>query len=189
VAPKFGAIVAGQARRVPQRVAVACGAERLTFGQLDARSDRLAQALLARGLRAGDRVVLYLGNGLPFIELFLATVKAGGIVVPVTTRLTAPELRYIVDDTQPFAMAFEPSGRAAAATARQAAPAALAIVAGADAAPGEVRQDDLAHAGRAEAPPPLPETPDDLLILYSRAPPARPRAPSSRTRTSSARRP
>lgn len=59
---KFGTVVAARARRVPERVAVACGAERLTFGELNARSDRPANALLGRGLRSGDRVVLYLGN-------------------------------------------------------------------------------------------------------------------------------
>jgi acyl-CoA synthetase (AMP-forming)/AMP-acid ligase II len=164
---KFGTIVAAQARRVPDRVAVACAGERRTFGELDARSDRLARALLARGLRSGDRVVLYLGNGLPFVELFLAVLKAGGLVVPVTARLVGPELRYIVGDTRPFAIAFEGAARATVETARALAPEALRIVSGGEAGPGEARLADLVEAGEAEAPPRLPAAPDDMMIMYT----------------------
>ena len=164
---KFGTVVAAQARRVPERVAVACGAERLTFGELNARSDRLANALLGRGLRSGDRVVLYLGNGLPFVELFLAAAKAGAIAVPVPARLVGPELRYIVGDTRPFAIAFEGSARPIVETARELAPDVVSIVAGSDAAPGELRLADLVDAGAAAPSPWLPPALDDLMILYT----------------------
>lgn len=164
---KFGTVVAAQARRVPHRVAVACGPERLTFAALEARTSRLANALLARGLRPGDRVVLYLGNGLPFVEAFLAVVKAGGVVVPVSTRLVAPELRHIVGATRPFAVVFEPGGRAVVGPAREAAPGALPVVAGAGAAAGEVPLAGLLETGDPAPPPRLPPAPDDLMILYT----------------------
>jgi len=116
---KVGAIVAANARCWPEREALVCGGARLTFRELDAASDRMANALLARGLRPGDRVVLYLGNRVEFVTLLLAVMKAGGLVVPVATRLVGPELAYIVGDAQPFALAFEPAGRGAAAGGRR----------------------------------------------------------------------
>jgi acyl-CoA synthetase (AMP-forming)/AMP-acid ligase II len=163
---KIGAIVSGNARRRPDRAAVVCGGRRLTFGALDALSDRLAWGLLARGLRPGDRVVLYVGNRLEFVTLFLAVVKAGGLVVPVTTRLVGAELAYIVGDARPFALAAEPSGREAAAQALAAAPGVLRIVVG-PAAAGEASLDALAAAGRDAPPPALPPQPDDVMINYT----------------------
>jgi acyl-CoA synthetase (AMP-forming)/AMP-acid ligase II len=164
---KIGAIVAGNARRRPDRMAVVCGGRRLTFRELDAQSDRLASGLLARGLRPGDRVALYLGNRLEFVTLFLGVAKAGGVVVPVTTRLLGAELAYIAADARPFALAFEPSGREAAALALEAAPGARPLVVGPSAAEGETTLAALAAAGADTPPPPLPPQPDDAMINYT----------------------
>jgi malonyl-CoA/methylmalonyl-CoA synthetase len=54
-----------------------------TFGELDARSNRLARLLASRGLRTGDRLAVYLANSVEWIDLYLACVKLGVIVVPV----------------------------------------------------------------------------------------------------------
>jgi acyl-coenzyme A synthetase/AMP-(fatty) acid ligase len=53
-----------------------------TFGEIDARSNRLANVLLDRGLAAGDRLCIYLCNSLDLIDLYLACVKTGIIFVP-----------------------------------------------------------------------------------------------------------
>ncbi|MBV8847069.1 MAG: AMP-binding protein, partial [Bryobacterales bacterium] len=50
-----------------------------TFGELDARSNRIAHALRARGLTQGDRLCVYLANRIEFIDLFLAAIKVGAI--------------------------------------------------------------------------------------------------------------
>jgi non-ribosomal peptide synthetase component E (peptide arylation enzyme) len=65
---KLDALVASHARRVPERLAVLSGSTRLTYGEFGARARRLARGLRVGGLRPGDRVVLYLGNGVPLIE-------------------------------------------------------------------------------------------------------------------------
>ena len=54
-----------------------------TFGDLDMRSNRMAHALAARGVTAGDRLCVYLPNSVEMVDLFLACVKLGAIFVPI----------------------------------------------------------------------------------------------------------
>lgn len=75
----------------------------LTFGALAERSDRLAAELNARGVVAGDRVILFLPNSLEFIDTFLATLKLGAIVVPVNVLYRERELTHILADAAPRA--------------------------------------------------------------------------------------
>ena len=76
----------------------------LTFGDLDERSNRLAAELEARGVAAGDRVVLFMPNGIAFIDAFLATLKLGAIVVPVNVLYRERELTHILGDAEPRAV-------------------------------------------------------------------------------------
>jgi malonyl-CoA/methylmalonyl-CoA synthetase len=72
-----------------------------TFGELDARSNRMAGALAARGLARGDRLCAYLANRIEFIDLYLACVKMGVIFVPINNLYRERELSHIVADAQP----------------------------------------------------------------------------------------
>ena len=72
-----------------------------TFGELDARSNRLAHALRARGLSQGDRLCVYLANRIEFIDLFLAAVKLGVIFVPINILYRERELSHILRDAEP----------------------------------------------------------------------------------------
>jgi malonyl-CoA/methylmalonyl-CoA synthetase len=76
----------------------------LTFGQLEERSNRLAHALRHRGLAAGDRVAFFLANRIEVIDLWLAGVKLGLIVVPVNVLYRERELRHILADAAPRAV-------------------------------------------------------------------------------------
>ena len=78
--------------------------ERFTFGDLDARSNAMAQVLRARGLQRGDRVGLYLMNRPAFIDCWLACVKLGVIVVPINVLYREREIRHIVQDSAPMAV-------------------------------------------------------------------------------------
>jgi len=74
--------------------------ETLTFGALDARSNRLARLLERRGVQPGDRLALYLPNRAEFIDLFLACVKLGVIVVPINILYREREIAHIVSDAE-----------------------------------------------------------------------------------------
>jgi long-chain acyl-CoA synthetase len=89
------------AQRRPDREALVCGDERLTYRELEQHTNQAANALAADGLRAGDRVALVLANGIAWVELALGAIKCGALVVPISTRLTEPEIAYIVSDASP----------------------------------------------------------------------------------------
>src|SRR5579862_7156621 len=75
-----------------------------TFGDIDARSNRMAHALAARGFERGDRLAVYLANSLDFIDLFLACVKLGVIFVPINILYRERELAHILTDAEPAAV-------------------------------------------------------------------------------------
>jgi malonyl-CoA/methylmalonyl-CoA synthetase len=75
-----------------------------TFGDIDARSNRLAQLLTRRGLKTGDRLCVYLANCLEMIDLFLACVQLGVIFVPINILYRERELTHILTDAEPAAV-------------------------------------------------------------------------------------
>ena len=75
-----------------------------TFGDLDARSNRLAQLLARRGLKTGDRLCVYLANCIEMIDLYLACVKLGVIFVPINILYRERELNHILTDAEPAAV-------------------------------------------------------------------------------------
>jgi malonyl-CoA/methylmalonyl-CoA synthetase len=75
-----------------------------TFGDLDSRSNRLAQFLAHRGLKPGDRLCVYLANCLEMIDLYLACVKLGVIFVPINILYRERELTHILTDAEPVAV-------------------------------------------------------------------------------------
>lgn len=71
---------------------------RLTYGELDARVARLANALIARGVGRMDRVATLTSNCVEFVELFFATARIGALLAPLNWRLAPPELDYQLGD-------------------------------------------------------------------------------------------
>jgi malonyl-CoA/methylmalonyl-CoA synthetase len=72
-----------------------------TFGDIDARSNRMARALAARGLSKGDRLCVYLSNSIEMIDLYLACVKLGVIFVPINILYRDREMTHILSDAEP----------------------------------------------------------------------------------------
>ncbi|MGH2753225.1 MAG: long-chain-fatty-acid--CoA ligase [Actinomycetota bacterium] len=88
------------AARLPDKLALieAPGSVSLTFADLDREVEKLAAALAARGLKAGDRVAIVFPNVRHFPIAYLATLRAGGVAVPINLMLTAPEMGRIMAD-------------------------------------------------------------------------------------------
>ena len=94
-----GSWIARRARRTPDRVAVIHAGDRLTYAQLHDRVTRLAHGLRGLGAGRGDRVA-YLGPNHPaFLETLFAVGTLGAILVPLNTRLAAPELAHHLADS------------------------------------------------------------------------------------------
>lgn len=72
----------------------------LTYGELEARADQVAQGLLAAGVRAGDRVAYLDRNGPEQVELYFGAVKIAAVPTPVNYRLSPSEIAYILADSE-----------------------------------------------------------------------------------------
>ena len=75
-----------------------------TFADLDDRSSRMAWVLRQRGLNPGDRLALYLENSLHFIDIYVACLKLGVIIVPVNILYRDREISHILNDATPKAI-------------------------------------------------------------------------------------
>ena len=80
------------------------GTGQWTFGDLEQRSNRLAAVLRQRGLKAGDRLAFFLQNRPEIVDLWIAAVKSGIILVPVNVLYRERELRHILTDSDPVAV-------------------------------------------------------------------------------------
>ena len=93
------------------RPALVFGGAARTHAELQDRSARLASALTAAGVRAGDRVALLLHNGFEFPESLPACHRIGACAVPINFRLTADEIAYILGDSGAVALIAPPGPR------------------------------------------------------------------------------
>jgi malonyl-CoA/methylmalonyl-CoA synthetase len=83
------------------------GGRTFTFGEIDERSNRVANALVARGFVKGDRLGVYLPNRVELIDIYLACVKLGVIFVPINILYRDREIAHIVNDAEPKALVRE----------------------------------------------------------------------------------
>ncbi|MDA3626572.1 long-chain fatty acid--CoA ligase [Saccharopolyspora oryzae] len=82
----------------PDREALVCGGQRWTYRELEARTNRLASALLARGVRQGQAVATFAGNCAELVETEMALCKGGFLRVPINARLAAGEVEHVLAD-------------------------------------------------------------------------------------------
>jgi acyl-CoA synthetase (AMP-forming)/AMP-acid ligase II len=92
---------------VPDRVALICGDEQVTYAQLEEKANRLAHYLIDRGVRKDDKVGLYCRNRIEIVIAMLGIVKAGAILVNVNFRYVEGELRYLFDNSDMVALVHE----------------------------------------------------------------------------------
>jgi len=80
----------------PAGEALVCGSERLSYAELVKQSSQLATGLASRGIKAGDRVAMLLGNRNEFVVTLYALAHIGAIAVPISIREQAPGLAYML---------------------------------------------------------------------------------------------
>jgi amino acid adenylation domain-containing protein len=89
-----------QAERAPEAVAVTCAAESLSYGELNARANRLARRLRALGVGPEVLVGLLVGRSAEMVVGLLAILKAGGAYVPLDPAYPADRLAFMLDDAR-----------------------------------------------------------------------------------------
>ena len=92
---------------VPDRVALICGDDQLTYAQLEEKANRLAHYLLDQGVKKDDKVGLYCRNRIEIVIAMLGIVKAGAILVNVNYRYVEGELRYLFSNSDMVAVVHE----------------------------------------------------------------------------------
>jgi malonyl-CoA/methylmalonyl-CoA synthetase len=85
--------------------------ETISYADLIALSGRLATVLVARGVKSGDRVAVQVEKSVPALVLYLATVRAGAVYLPLNTAYTLTELEYFIGDAEPSLVVCDPAKR------------------------------------------------------------------------------
>lgn len=92
---------------VPDRVALICGDEQITYAQLEEKANRLARYLIDHGVKKDDKVGLYCRNRIEIVIAMLGIVKAGAILVNVNYRYVEGELKYLFENSDMVALVHE----------------------------------------------------------------------------------
>jgi malonyl-CoA/methylmalonyl-CoA synthetase len=85
--------------------------ETVSYANLIALSGRLANVLVTRGVKPGDRVAVQVEKSVPALVLYLATVRAGAVYLPLNTAYTLAELEYFIGDAEPSLVVCDPAKR------------------------------------------------------------------------------
>jgi acyl-CoA synthetase (AMP-forming)/AMP-acid ligase II len=83
------------AEAVPERIAFICGAQQLSFRELDQRATRLGNALRDQGVQRGDNVGIQIYNSAEYLETFFACCKIGAVPANINYRYVAEELKQL----------------------------------------------------------------------------------------------
>jgi malonyl-CoA/methylmalonyl-CoA synthetase len=83
--------------------------QRISYGDLIAMSGQMANVLVNRGVKVGDRVAAQTEKSVPGLVLYLATVRAGAVYLPLNTAYTLNELEYFITDAEPSLVVCDPA--------------------------------------------------------------------------------
>jgi malonyl-CoA/methylmalonyl-CoA synthetase len=94
----------------PSRLAIEeLDGTRITYADLIARAGQMANVLVSRGVKTGDRVAAQTEKSVPALVLYLATVRAGAVYLPLNTAYTLNELEYFITDAEPSLVVCDPA--------------------------------------------------------------------------------
>jgi amino acid adenylation domain-containing protein len=91
-------------QRDPHKTFLVCGSARLSYGEVGARTRAVATRLTALGVRRGDRVALFLDNGVEFVAGMLAALRIGAVFMPVNPATKLDKLVYMLNDARASAL-------------------------------------------------------------------------------------
>src|SRR3954463_3384786 len=94
----------------PSRLAIeTLDGTKISYADLIARAGQMANVLVSRGVKVGDRVAAQTEKSVPGLVLYLATVRAGAVYLPLNTAYTLNELDYFIGDAEPSLVVCDPS--------------------------------------------------------------------------------
>jgi malonyl-CoA/methylmalonyl-CoA synthetase len=94
----------------PSRLAIeTTDGQHISYGELISRAGQMANVLVSRGVKPGDRVAAQTEKSVPGLVLYLATVRAGAVYLPLNTAYTLNELEYFIGDAEPSLVVCDPA--------------------------------------------------------------------------------
>jgi long-chain acyl-CoA synthetase len=93
-------VLTENAQRFPERTAVVCDERKLTYGQLETMTNRLANSLSKLGLHPGQKMLIMLPNIPEFVVAYFGILKPGGVVVPINILYKAREIEFLLEDSE-----------------------------------------------------------------------------------------
>jgi long-chain acyl-CoA synthetase len=169
-----GMALAYWAATIGESPAIITPQKTLSFGELNARANRLARALRRRGVDADDVVAVWCGNQAEFAETVFATVRSGVRLTPINRYLTSDEVSYILSDCDAKALVVDRAYRHVAAASLAGAPlcsTVLVVGGGQSEAPFE----DYETALEAESPEDLGDPSLGMTMFYTSGTTGRPK--------------
>ncbi|WP_282159374.1 malonate--CoA ligase [Shimia thalassica] len=138
--------------------------EEVSYKAFFANVERMAHALVASGVKPGDRVAVQAPKTQAMLELYVATVLAGAVFLPLNTAYTAAEITYFLTDAEPRIFVCDPQCEDELSAVAKDAGVAEVLTIGADEGGSLPERRDAAASGFT----PVPRGPDDLAaILYT----------------------
>ena len=143
--------------------------ETVTYGAMDAYANRFAQLLRARGFAPNDAFAVLMENNAHYLQLVWGSQRAGTMLVPISTRLTAPEIAYILKDSGTKLLITSPKYAEVLEDIRAECPDLPVLVAGGE---GE---ESLEAALAAQPAEPIADQAPGMIMLYSSGTTGRPK--------------
>ena len=160
----LGTIITRSARYWPDHIAVADSQARLTYAQLERRSNRLASALGTLGVGVGEHVAILAANRVELVEAEVALYKAAMVKVPINARLSVDEVVRVLEDSCSVALITDASFAQALAARRTELPLLRQLIVLEDEG-GDLGYAALLERG-SEAPLGLDPADDALAVLH-----------------------
>jgi acyl-CoA synthetase (AMP-forming)/AMP-acid ligase II len=165
-----GNIIRFNARNYPEKEALVCGEERLTYRQLNDRVNSLANALSKLGVRKGDNLAIMLQNCSEYIEIYFALAKLGAVAVPLNFMYKGIGLKFLLENADVKMVFVEERTKEEVEKARDALVTIQNqgyIFVGLNTPANYLFYEELATGHSSHEPNVAVDEDDDLLILYS----------------------
>lgn len=166
------------ADRLPDKIALVCESQRLTYAQVEQMANRLANALRLQGVQRGDRVAIYLPNSIAGVVSIFAALKAGGVFVVINSTTKQDKLVSILNNCRATALVTSGRNLALAQAVLAAAPSLRvcvlsgALPQGVEALPAAdgaplLRYEDIQQQAPADRPPRVNIDLDLACLIYT----------------------
>lgn len=168
--PQLHDYLESAAREAPEKIALVFEGTRLSYAEIDARANALAHTLASRGVGRGDRVLVFLENGVEAVVAFWAVLKANAVVSMVSPQTRPDRLAYLLSDCRPAALITHAALAHAFLTPAARCPHLRAVVVAGEPGPGfrlstAIGWEAALAEGDRRAPPPRRGLDVDLAAL------------------------